>query len=52
MARATLLDERPEEEHVDDVTQEDEAQPVEQLAEQPQEEPEALSLPATRSSIF
>lgn len=45
MARATLLDERPEEEHVDDVTQEDEAQPVEQLAEQPQEEPEAPSLP-------
>ena len=45
MARATLLDERPEEEHVDDVTQEDEAQPVETLAEQPQEQPEEPSLP-------
>lgn len=46
MARATLIDERPEEENVDDVTQQDEARPVEELAEQPQfEEQEAPGLP-------
>jgi len=38
MARATFIDERPEEEEVNELVQDDETQPIEEAVEQPQEQ--------------